>query len=86
MAKNLAPVLVVTVQIIPPTTLMSIRLMMCRLRSSVRPEDQVANKDTRNVAIHTGAVIKRVSMLLYPRVCTIVGKKYWKFCDRSEVC
>jgi hypothetical protein len=23
---------------------------------------------------------------MYSKVCTIVGKKYWKFCDRSERC
>lgn len=86
MAKNLAPMLIVAVQMIQPTALTLINPMMCQLRSFVRPEVQVTNRETRNVAIHTGAVISRVSTLPYPSVLTIVGKKYWNVCDRSEIC
>lgn len=63
MAKNLAPMLVVAVQMIQPTALTLINPTMCQLRSFVRPEVQVTSSETRNVATHTGAVISRVSML-----------------------
>lgn len=86
MAKNLAPMLVVTVQMIPPTTLTIIKQMICILRSFVLPDVHVTSSEIKKVAIHTGAVIKRVSTLPYPRVCTMVGKKYWKFWDSSETC
>jgi hypothetical protein len=50
------------------------------------PEVQVTTSETRNVAIQTGAVMRRVSMLLYSSVLTIEGKKYWKVCERRERC
>jgi collagenase-like PrtC family protease len=76
MPKNLAPVFVDAVTITHPTTLTIIRAMMCRLRSFVSPDVHVTNKETKNVAIQTGAVIKSVTILLYFSSCTIVGKKY----------
>lgn len=86
MPKNLAPRLVVAVQMMHPTTLTIISEMMWIPRSLLRPDVQVTTRETRKVAIHTGAVISSVIMLLYPSVCTIVGKKYWKFCERRDVC
>lgn len=76
-AKKRAGTLSVAVAMMLPTTDMSIRQAMWIDRSAVLPEVYVTNKDTRKVANQTGAVMRRVLTLLYPRVLTIVGKKYW---------
>lgn len=74
LAKNFAPVAVVSVAIRHPTTVTNIKKIMCKLRSFVLPEVQVARSDIRNVAIHTGAVIKGVSILPYPSVSLWWGR------------
>lgn len=60
-----------------PMTEIIIRQMMWMLRSLKRPDVYVTTRDTMNVNIHTGAVIRRVCTLGNPRVRTMVGKKYW---------
>jgi hypothetical protein len=84
--RNLAPIFVDAVQIIHPTIETVMRHMIWILRSFVLPEVHVTTRETRNVAIQTGAVISRVSMLLYSRVLTMDGKKYWNVCERRERC
>jgi hypothetical protein len=74
--KNLAPIFVDAVQMIQPAMETVIRHIIWILRSFVLPEVQVTTRETRNVAIQTGAVMRRVSMLLYSRVLTMEGKKY----------
>lgn len=63
MAKNRAPRLVVAVQIMAPATLTNINKIMWILRSLVFPDVHVTTRETRKVAIHTGAVMSRVSIL-----------------------
>jgi hypothetical protein len=84
--RNRAPILVDAVQMIHPTILTPIRQMIWILRSFVFPDVQVTTSETRKVAIQTGAVMRRVSMLPYSSVCTIDGKKYWNVWERSEAC
>lgn len=62
-AKNLAPVFVVAVTMIHPAMLTSIKAMIWRPRSFIRPDVQVTINDTKNVPIQTGAVMSNVSIL-----------------------
>lgn len=74
------------VQMIHPTILTAIRQIIWILRSFVFPDVQVTTSETRKVAIQTGAVMRRVSMLPYSSVCTMDGKKYWNVCERRDAC
>ena len=69
-----------------PTKATSIRHMMWYVRLPYLPDVQVTSRETRNVANQTGAVMSSVSMLEYPRVLTIDGKKNVNVCDRFDTC
>lgn len=86
MAKKRTPVLSDETTMILPTTDMSIKHTMCMLRSLYLPDVYVTTSETKKVPIHTGAVMRRVSVVLYPKVLTIVGKKYWKDCESRLTC
>ena len=77
MAKYLAPVLRVETTMMFPTHEIINKQIIWIDRSPVPPEVYVTARDTRKVRNHTGDVSNRVAILLYPRVLTIVGKKYW---------
>lgn len=75
-AKNLAPVAVTAVAMMFPTQETDMRQIICKDLSPVFPAVQVTSNEVRKVANHTGAVSNKVSMLPYPSVSTILGKKY----------
>lgn len=87
MAKNLAPTLVVPVATAFPTAASNIKKKICKLRSPVLELVHVTQTEIKKVANHTGAVNHNVSIVPYPRVPTMLGKKYWNvWLSRDKCC
>lgn len=75
MANIFAPTLDVVMTRMLPIAPMSMQQKMWMLRSFECDEWYETQTTARKVAAHTGTVRNRVVVLLYPRDCTIVGKK-----------